>query len=109
MVVSLLRVRSMTKREKELYEYVQRDSNYIPLIKHIVNLEKALNELDKLPKIKIHPKDPTKQKALPAAKQYKEFLQQYINALKVLQRRAEGDDQEEESPLRKWLNEHMDS
>lgn len=59
--------------------------------------------------MKVHPKDATKQKVLPAAKLYKEFLQQYINALKVLQRRAGAEDTEEVSPLRKWMNEHMDT
>lgn len=98
---------TMTTREKELFNFIGKDINYYPLIKHVVELETELDRLQGLPKLKTHPKDPTKQKALPAAKQYKEFLQQYINGLKVLQRAAGVDDAEEESPLRKWINENL--
>lgn len=98
----------MTTREKELFNYIGQDINYYPLIKNVVELEEELEALRKLPKLKTHPKDLTKQKALPAAKQYKEFLQQYINGLKVLQRAAGVEDHEEESPLRRWINGHLE-
>ena len=97
----------MTSREKELFEYVSKDINFIPLIRHVVTLEERLEELAKLPFVKVHPADPTRQKVLPAGKQYKELLQQYINGLKVLQRRAGGDALDDESPLRRWLNENL--
>lgn len=99
----------MTKREQEIFDYIENDPAFLPLVQHAVELETQLEALRKLPKIRVHPKDPTKQKTLPAAKLYKEFLQQYINALKVLQRRSGKDDAEEESPLRKWMNEHLDA
>jgi len=75
------------------------------LVDEVVFLEKNLEELRLLPFIKINPKDPTKQKATPAAKQYKELLQQYNNTMKLLLK-ISGDlngDPEEESPLRSWL------
>lgn len=97
----------MTSREKELFEYVSKDINFVPLIHHVVTLEERLEELAKLPFVKVHPADPTRQKVLPAGKQYKELLQQYINGLKVLQRRAGGDALDDESPLRRWLNENL--
>lgn len=99
----------MSSREKELFEYVSKDINFLPLIRQVVKLESQLEELARLPFYKVHPTDLTRQKVLPAAKQYKEFLQQYINGLKVLQRRAGGDAADEESPLRRWLNENLDS
>lgn len=75
------------------------------LVDEVVFLEENLEELRLLPFIKINPKDPTKQKATPAAKQYKELLQQYNNTMKLLLK-ISGDlngDPEEESPLRSWL------
>lgn len=66
------------------------------------DLERRLEELRKMPFIKVHPTDPTKQKATPAAKQYKELLQQYTNIIKILARQGGGEDDNEESPLRAW-------
>lgn len=79
------------------------------VVDEVVFLEERLTELKKLPFIQIHPTDPAVQRATPAAKQYKEFLQQYINCIKVIEaviyrdKRLEGDEVEE-SPLRKWFN-----
>ena len=61
-------------------------------------------ELKKLPFIKVHPKDSTKQKATTAQKQYKELLQQYVNIIRVLIRATGTDESDDESPLRKWVN-----
>lgn len=74
------------------------------LIDEIVYLEEQMAELKKLPFIKIHPKNPAIQKATPAAKLYKEMLQQYNNSMRLLLRIA-GDlgEAEEISPLRKWV------
>lgn len=55
-----------------------------PLIDEIIFLEESMNNLKKLPFIRIHEKDPTKQKTTPAAKQYKEFSQSYMNAIRIL-------------------------
>ena len=52
----------------------------------IIYIEDELEALRKLPKLKVHPKKPELQKSTPAAKLYKEYFQQYINALKLLLR-----------------------
>lgn len=96
-------------RREELLKLLNNDVTYIPLITEMVYLENQLDELRKLPKIKIHPTDPTKQKTTPAAKLYKEYLQQYTNIVRILMKATGIDENEEESPLRKWMNEHIDT
>ena len=96
-------------RERELLDLVDHDRLLVPLISDAVNLEEELEYLRKLPKIKVHPEDPTKQKATPAAKLYKECLQQYTNIIRILMRATGTDMDDEESPLRKWFNDHMDA
>lgn len=90
-------------RRKELFEYVGKDENLLPVIENVVYLETVLNDLRQQPKIKIHPTDPTKQKVLPAAKLYKEYMQQYLNAVKILLHAAGKDGAEEDSPLRAYF------
>lgn len=82
----------------------QNDIKAAQLVEEIVFIEEQLVELKKLPFINIHPKNPMKQKTTPASKQYKELLQQYNNSLRLLFRLS-GDmgENEEESPLRKWV------
>lgn len=94
-------------RQKELLEAIKDNKLLIPLVTEMVELEHQLDELRKLPKIKVHPKDPSRQKTTPAAKLYKELLQQYTNIVKVMLRATGAEDIEEESPLRKWMNEHI--
>lgn len=96
-------------RKEELLKAVGDDPLLIPSITEMVYLEEQLDYLRSLPKIKVHPTDPTKQKVLPAAKQYKDLLQQYNNILKTLLRATGTDADDEESPLRKWMNGHLDS
>ena len=85
------------------------------LIEEIIFVENQLAELKKLPFIKIDPKNPARQKSTPAAKLYKEMLQQYNNSYKLLLKISGdlGGEPEEESPLRLWLkskkNEQMES
>lgn len=94
-------------RKKELLDLIKNDSSLVPLIDEVVYLEEQLDYLRSLPKIKVHPKDPSKQKPTPAAKMYKEFLQQYINSIKVLIKATGAENENEESPLRKWMNERF--
>ena len=75
----------------------------MPMIDDVVFLEAQLKELRKLPFLRINPKDPTQQKPTPAAKQYKELLQQYNNCIKILTGILRKDAPEEESPLRAFL------
>lgn len=99
----------MSTREKELLSLINHDKLLIPMISDMIALEEELTYLRQLPKIKVHPKDPTKQKATPAAKLYKEALQQYTNIVRILMRATGTDMEDEESPLRRWFNEHMES
>ena len=74
------------------------------LIDEVVFLEQQMAELKKYPFIAVNPKNPSQQKPTAASRQYKEFLQQYNNSLRLLLR-ITGDigESEEESPLRAWL------
>jgi hypothetical protein len=80
------------------------------LIDEIVFIEERLKELKKLPFIAVNPKNPAQQKATPASRQYKEMLQQYNNSLRLLFRLSGdlGADQDEESPLRRWIRERSE-
>ena len=75
------------------------------LIDEIVFLEQRMMELKQYPFIAVNPKNPAQQKPTAASRQYKEFLQQYNNSLRLLLRITGdiGGESEEESPLRAWL------
>lgn len=100
----------MSRRE-ELIKIIPEESLELvtDVIDEVLFLEGKLEELKKLPFIEVHPKNPEKQRNTPAAKMYKEFLQQYINCVKLLEgiiyrdKRLEGEESET-SPLREWVN-----
>ncbi len=99
-------------RKQELMDYICGDSEegklLEPLIEEFVHLETELSRLRELPFLRIHPKNPAQQKATPAARQYRELLQQYTNILKIL-RRAAGDEADtEDSPLRAWAKARLE-
>lgn len=102
-------------RRSELVALIPEESLelVVSVIDDVVFLEERLTELKKLPFIEVNPKNPMKQRSTPASKLYKEFLQQYINCIKMIEyviykeKRLEGDEAEE-SPLRKWFREHDD-
>ena len=75
------------------------------IIDALVFLEEQMVELKKYPFIAVNPKNPSQQKPTAASKQYKEFLQQYNNSMRLLLHITGdiGGDGEEESPLRAWL------
>lgn len=84
------------------------------VMEQVFFLEKRLDELKELPFLQVDSKNPAKQRSTPAAKMYKEFLQQYINCVKVIEaavyrEKRLDDDDGEESPLRKWFREQMES
>lgn len=96
----------MTRKEEllKIFDQVDDSKNIIaPLIDDVVFLEEQLQELRKLPFIRVHPQYPDIQKATPAAKQYKELLQQYNNCVKILTGILRKDAPEEESPLRAFI------
>jgi hypothetical protein len=106
---------AMTRRE-ELLDIINKtgsknDIKAGQLVEQIIFLEKQMSELRQLPFIKVDAENPMKQKATPAAKMYKETLQQYNNSLRLLFRLS-GDmtgDAEEESPLRLWAKARMEN
>ena len=95
----------MSRRE-ELAAIVGEDATTTRLIDEAVELEEELERLRKLPKIKVDPDNPERQKTTPAAKLYKEMLQQYTNIMKVLMHASGRDEAEEDSPLRDWMRKH---
>ena len=90
------------ERREELLKLTD-DPTIIPLIDKMIFLEGKLDELEKLPMIKVNPKNSMQQKTTPAAKLFKEFLQQYLNVVKVVAHATGTDVDDEESPLRKWV------
>lgn len=56
----------------------------MPLLPQLVFIEERLEELQKMPLLRVHPKDPARQEITPAGKQYKELMQTYNNSLKTL-------------------------
>lgn len=91
----------MTRRE-ELLSVIGDNTTLLPLVDRLLFLEEQLEKLEKLPLIKVNPKNPEQQKTTPAAKMYKEYLQQYVNCIKAIEKSTNADDEEAESPLRKW-------
>ena len=97
----------MTRKEEllKVFDHVEDTKGIIlPMIDDVVFLEAQLKSLRKLPFLRVNPDDPSMQKPTPAAKQYKELLQQYNNCVKILTGILRKDVPEEESPLRAFLN-----
>ena len=102
------------ERKEELLQLIckngsNNDIKARQLVDEIIFVEEQLVYLKTLPFININPKNPMQQKTTPAAKQYKELLQQYNNSLRLLLKMS-GDigESEEESPLRKWAKSRKD-
>lgn len=103
-------------RREELLAIVPDDAMELvtSVIDDVIFLEERLEELKKLPFIEVNSNNPMKQRSTPAAKQYKEFLQQYINCIKMIEaiiyrdKRLEGDEVED-SPLRMWFKNHANT
>lgn len=91
---------------KKLCENIDEASKAITgqLIDEIAFLEIQLRELRKYPFISVNPNNPAQQKPTPAAKQYKELLQQYNNCIKIMLSITGKDGGETTSPLREYLN-----
>lgn len=100
---------NMTREEKlrDIFKNIDEDKREVinPLIDDVVFIENKLIELRKLPMIRVHPNNPARQETTPAGKMYKEFMQSYLNALKVLQRALYQSGETGDSPLVKALKE----
>ena len=78
-----------------------------PLLPQVVFLEQRLDELKQLPHIRVHPKNPARQEITAAGKQYKELMQSYLNAVKVLQSTLSRYSVEEQDAFDQWLQENQ--
>ena len=97
---------NMSRKDEllQIFDQVEDTKGIIlPMIDDVVFLEDRLRQLRQLPFLRVNPKDPSVQKPTPAAKQYKELLQQYNNCVKILTGILRKDTPEEESPLRSFL------
>ena len=78
----------MEKYQELLTEFQKADpKNYILVestISEMVFIEEKIKYLKTLPFIKVHKEKPELQKATPAAKQYKELMQNYLYMTKIL-------------------------
>jgi len=90
-------------RTRELEKIVGDDPLLRELINDAVFLEAEIEDLRKLPAIKVDPNNPERQKQTAAAKLRKEDMQQYTNIMKILLHASGADEAEEESPLRMWM------
>lgn len=78
----------MEKYKELLEEFKKADPNNYILVENTINkmvfIENKLDYLETLPFLKVHPDKPELQKATPAAKQYKELMQNYLYMTKIL-------------------------
>ena len=95
-------------RKDDLLEAIDNDATLEPLIDDMIYLEEQLDYLRKLPKLKVHPKDKTKQKPTPAARLYREALTNYTNIIRLLLRAKGIDENDETSPLREWAKKRLE-
>ena len=95
-------------REKELEKIINGvDENkrdlIKPLIEDVLFLESQLTKLKTYPFLRVNKDNPELQKVTPASKQYKELLQQYSNAIKLISSLMGQSTGDEQSELRKYL------
>ena len=97
------------KELQAIFEKVDEDKAavIVPLLPQVVFLEERLRELQKVPHIRIHPKNPARQEITAAGKQYKEMMQSYINAVKVLQMTLGRYAVEEKDAFDEWLEQNQ--
>ena len=93
------------KELQAIFEKVDEDKAAViaPLLPQVVFLEERLRELQKVPHIRIHPKNHARQEITAAGKQYKELMQSYLNAVKVLQMTLGRYAVEEKDAFDEWL------
>lgn len=98
-------------RREELLSCLNADEKLVGhLVDEVIYLEGQIEEVKKLPFIKVHPNDPQKQKSTPAARLYVQLSAQYNSVIRTLVSIANGDGTDnEESPLRKWAKKYADS
>lgn len=93
-------------RKEELLALCENKQEVSQLVDELVFIETQLNEIKILPFYKVNPNNNLQQKTLPVGKLYKELLQQYTVCLKLFASLSGQNLEDEESPLRKWVNEN---
>lgn len=97
-------------RRDELINIVGNSSELMErLVDEVVFMETQLKYYRSLPQIRVNKEKPEIQRATPAAKLYKETLQQYTNCIKIIAKCAGIDADDDESPLRKWAKAYLDN
>lgn len=79
------------------------------MVDEVIFIEKQLEEIRKLPFIKVHPSNPQLQKSTPAAGLYIKLNAQYNSALRTLASLSGQSDSSDDSPLRKWAKKRADN
>lgn len=90
-------------RKTQILDMVGDNAILVKMVDEMMYLEGELDELRELPKIKVDGEDKRRQKLTPAAKLYKDYLQQYVNVVKALIRATGSEGASDDSPLREWL------
>lgn len=98
-------------RREELLSCINADEKLVShLVDEVIYLEDQIEEVKKLPFIKVHPNDPQKQKSTPAARLYIQLCAQYNSVIRTLVSIANSNGtNDEESPLRKWVKKYADT
>ena len=75
-----------------------------PLVRELAELEDRIEGIKALPLIRVHPEDPSIQKATPAGRLYQSLLGRQTDIVRMLLRQLNRDgDDGEDSPLRQYL------
>lgn len=92
---------------KKIVEKIDEDKRTViePLLDEIVFLEKELKTVKELPFIRIDKRNPSKQEETAAGKQYKAYLQQYNNCIRVVMTAISRYSVEEDDAFDTWLKE----
>lgn len=95
------------ERLKEIVSKVDADKATViePLLTDILFMEGRLESLRGLPHLQVSKKDPSLQRITAAGKQYKETMQAYLNAVKVVQMTLSRFTVEEQDDFDEWLQE----
>lgn len=99
-------------RKEDLLALVGEENKVLllPYVEEVVFIEGQLKELKKDNFMKSHPNNPAiKKRDKDAIRQYKEFFQQYTNAIKTISSIVGTGEAEEESPLRVWVKSRTSS
>lgn len=93
------------KELDELFKDIDKNQRKLVdrLIDEVVFIEAQLSELKKLPLIRVHPKDNSKQEITSSGKLYKDMTATYMNAVRILcslLNKSGGDDYD---PVKEFL------